>query len=194
MRFFDSFIGLNLRKRERAFNRVQLLESILAAIFIIFGIILFTKGFDSDKTVGVILGILVIVDGIINIYSTVMPDSNELYKANTIFGVIDIIVAFFLITNVIKFVNFLQIYYGVYLFVNGLRTLLLAFNLRKLADRSYLIISAMAALILVLGGLIVFYPFQSFTGIEVIAIFSILYGILTINNAYLLKGRVKRIA
>lgn len=194
MRFFDSFIGLNLKKREKAFNRVKLLESILAVILIIFSIILFTKGFASDKTIGVILGVIVIADGLINIYSTIMPDSNEIYKHNMKFGIIDIIIAFFLMTNVIKFVNFLQIYYGIYLIINGIKALLLSYNLKQLADKSFLIISAMAALILVLGGLMIFYPFQSFTAVEVVAIFSILYGILTINNAYLLKSRVKRIA
>ena len=194
MRFFDSFIGLNLKKREKAFNRVKMFEAIIAILFIIFGIILFARGFGDDKKVGIFLGLLVILDGMVNIYSTVMPDSNEIYKANMIFGIIDIIIAFLLITNVIKFINFLQIYYGVYLLVNGAKLLYVSFNLKKLEDRSYLIISSMAALSIVLGGLLIFYPFQSFTGIEVIAIFAILHGVLTINNAYLLRGRVKRIA
>ena len=194
MRFFDSFIGLNLKKREKAFNRVKLLESILAIIFILFGIVLFTKGFDSDKTIGIVLGVILIIDGIINIYSRIMPDSNELYRTNMIFGIINIIIAFLLITNVIRFVNFLQIYYGAYFIINGIKLILLTINLKRLEDKSFLIIGAMAALTLVLGGLLMFYQFQSFTITEVIAIFSILHGVLTINNSYLLRGRVKRIA
>ena len=50
----------------------------------------------------------------------------------------------------------------------------------------------MGILIVSLGFLLIFYPFESFGVIEIIAIFSILIGLLNINTSNLLRNRVEK--
>lgn len=193
MKFFEKFLGTKLKENERAFNKIKLFEILLSLLFILIGIIMILNKTINDSTVGCLLGVLILLEGALNIYSTIMSNSNDLFKANIVFGVLYIIVSILLFTNIIKFLNFLQIYYGAYLTISGVKLIIRAIKLRMIKDESFLIIGAMSLLTIALGLLIIFYPFQSFGVIEIVAIFSILFGILNINNANLMKNRVVKI-
>ncbi|MBE6160836.1 MAG: hypothetical protein E7158_01260 [Firmicutes bacterium] len=193
MSIIDKFVGKNLKKDEKAFNKIRVYEIVLSILFIIVGVVIFMNKMISDNAVANVLGILIILEAIINIYSAVMPNSNSLYKSNLIFGILYIIVAIFMFTNIIKFINYLPIYYGVYIIINGLKTLLLSVNLLRIKDESFLVILVMSLLIIAVGNLLLFYPFGSFSSLELVAVFSILIGIINASYSNLLKKRAKKI-
>ena len=122
-----------------------------------------------------------------------MPSSNPLYKPNLLFGILYIIVSVFMFTNIIKFINYLPIYYGAYIIINGLKALLLSINLLRIREESFLVILVMSLLLVAVGNLLLFYPFGSFSSLELVAVFSILIGIINASYSNLLKKRVKKI-
>lgn len=190
---FTKFLNNNLRGKNKKFNDIKLYEIVVSIIFIIFGIILLLNKTVSDSFIAIFLGILVILEAIINIYSSVTKDSNNLFKLNIVFGVIYILIAILLFTNFIKFVNYLVIYFGAYLIINGIKEMITSVRLKMVREDSFLLVCVMSIIIISLGFLIIFYPFASFGILETIAIFAILYGILNINISNLLRNRVEKI-
>ena len=101
-----------------------------------------------------------------------------------------LIIAVLLFTNLIKFINYIIIYFGAFLIIAGLKNLLTAIWLKLIREESFLIVLVMSVLVIALGGLMIFYPFASFTVLDITAIFAILYGLLNINTSNLLRNRV----
>ena len=183
------FFKPNLNDGQKAFYKIELYEMVIALLFILFGVISLLNSLMSEKTIAVSLGILILIEGALNIYSNVMPHNNGEYKMNVIFAILYFIIALLLFTNIIKFINYIQIYYGAYLAISGIKYLLIAIKLKKMNDKGFLLVLSMSILLIALGGLLVFYPYVSFTVYELIAIFSILVGLLNLNNANLLRNR-----
>jgi uncharacterized membrane protein HdeD (DUF308 family) len=188
----NKFLNTNLEGKEKKFNNIKLIEIVISLIFIVLGIILLINETASDSFISIFLGIIILLEAILNIYSSFMPNSNRIFKINVVFGVLYIIVAVLLFTNLIKFINYISIYYGAYLILSGLKQLINSIRYKLIKEDSWLITLTMAILIISLGALLIFYPFESFGVTEIIAIFSILLGILNINTSNLLRNRVEK--
>ena len=191
-KMINRFLNADLEGEEKKYNNIKLLESLIAIVFIIFGIILLLNKTVSDRFISTFLGVLILVEAALNIYSAVMSDSNRIFKINILFGIIFIVLAIFLFINPIKFVNYITIYYGAYLIINGIKGFINSIKYKLIKEDSWLIILVMSILTISLGVLMIFYPFESFGIIEIVGIFSILFGLLTINTSNLLRNRVEK--
>lgn len=191
-KMINRFLNADLEGEEKKYNNIKLLEILIAIVFIIFGIILLLNKTVSDRFISTFLGVLILVEAILNIYSAVMSDSNRIFKINILFGIIFIVLAIFLFINPIKFVNYITIYYGAYLIINGIKGFINSIKYKIIKEDSWLIILVMSILTISLGVLMIFYPFESFGIIEIVGIFSILFGLLTINTSNLLRNRVEK--
>lgn len=191
-KMINRFLNADLEGKEKKYNNIKLLEILIAIVFIVFGIILILNKTVSDKFISTFLGILILVEATLNIYSAVMSDSNKIFKTNILFGLIFILIAIFLFVNPIKFVNYITIYYGTYLIINGIKEFINSVKYKLIKEDSWLIILIMSILTASLGVLMIFYPFESFGIIEIVGIFSILFGLLTINTSNLLRNRVEK--
>lgn len=191
-KMINRFLNADLEGKEKKYNNIKLLEILIAIVFIVFGIILILNKTVSDKFISTFLGILILVEATLNIYSAVMSDSNKIFKINILFGLIFILIAIFLFVNPIKFVNYITIYYGTYLIINGIKEFINSVKYKLIKEDSWLIILIMSILTASLGVLMIFYPFESFGIIEIVGIFSILFGLLTINTSNLLRNRVEK--
>ena len=191
-KMINRFLNADLEGEEKKYNNIKLLEILIAIVFIVFGIILILNKTVSDKFISTFLGVLILVEATLNIYSAVMSDSNKIFKTNILFGLIFILIAIFLFVNPIKFVNYITIYYGTYLIINGIKEFINSIKYKLIKEDSWLIILIMSILTASLGVLMIFYPFESFGIIEIVGIFSILFGLLTINTSNLLRNRVEK--
>lgn len=191
-RMLNKFLNSDLEGEEKKYNNIKLLEILISTVFIIFGIILLLNKTVSDKFISVFLGIVILIEGVLNIYSAIMKDSNKIFKINTLFGILFIILAIFFFINPVKFVNYITIYYGTFLIISGIKELINSIKYKIIKEDSWLIILVMSFLTISLGVLVIFYPFESFGIIEIIGIFSILFGLLKINNSNLLRNRVEK--
>lgn len=184
------FLNSNLSGKNKKYNDIKLLEIIISLVFIIFGIILLLNKIVSDNFIAIFLGVIILLKAALNIYSFVTPNSNSLFRMNIVFGILYLIIAILLFTNFIKFINYIVIYFGAFLIVTGLKSLVNAIRLKLVREESFLIVFVTAVLTIILGGLIIFYPFASFSIIDIISIFSILYGLLNLCSSNLLRNRV----
>lgn len=191
-KMINRFLNADLEGEEKKYNNIKLLEILIAIVFIIFGIILLLNKTVSDRFISTFLGVLILLEAALNIYSAVMSDSNRIFKINILFGIIFIVLAIFLFINPIKFVNYITIYYGAYLIINGIKGFINSIKYKLIKEDSWLIILVMSILTISLGVLMIFYPFESFGIIEIVGIFSILFGLLTINTSNLLRNRVEK--
>lgn len=191
-KMINRFLNADLEGEEKKYNNIKLLEILIAIVFIIFGIILLLNKTVSDRFISTFLGVLILVEAALNIYSAVMSDSNRIFKINILFGIIFIVLAILLFINPIKFVNYITIYYGAYLIINGIKGFINSIKYKLIKEDSWLIILVMSILTISLGVLMIFYPFESFGIIEIVGIFSILFGLLTINTSNLLRNRVEK--
>lgn len=191
-KMINRFLNADLEGEEKKYNNIKLLEILIAVVFIVFGIILLLNKTVSDRFISTFLGVLILVEAALNIYSTVMSDSNRIFKINILFGLIFIVLAIFLFINPIKFVNYITIYYGAYLIINGIKGFINSIKYKLIKEDSWLIILVVSILTISLGVLMIFYPFESFGIIEIVGIFSILFGLLTINTSNLLRNRVEK--
>ena len=188
----NKFLNNNLDGKEKKYNIIKLVEIILSVLFVIFGIILFSNNILDVKKISIFLGIFVLLYSILNIYSAISSNSNKLFKMNIIFGAIYAFISILLFTNFIKLVNYLPVYFGAFLVIAGIKQLIVSIRLKMVRESSFLLVLVMSILILALGLLLIFYPFESFDIIELTAVFSILYGLLNINTSNLLRNRVKK--
>jgi len=184
------FLNSNLSGKNKKYNDIKLLEIIISLVFIIFGIILLLNKIVSDNFIAIFLGVIILLKAALNIYSFITPNSNSLFRMNIVFGILYLIIAILLFTNFIKFINYIVIYFGAFLIVTGLKSLVNAIRLKLVREESFLIVFVTAVLTIILGGLIIFYPFASFSMIDIISIFSILYGLLNLCSSNLLRNRV----
>lgn len=191
-KMINRFLNADLEGKEKKYNNIKLLKILIAIFFIVFGIILILNKTVSDKFISTFLGILILVEAALNIYSAVMSDSNKIFKINILFGLMFILIAIFLFVNPIKFVNYITIYYGTYLIINGIKEFVNSIKYKLIKEDSWLIILIMSILTASLGVLMIFYLFESFGIIEIVGIFSILFGLLTINTSNLLRNRVEK--
>ena len=191
-KMINRFLNADLEGKEKKYNNIKLLEILIAIVFIVFGIILILNKTVSDKFISTFLGVLILVEAALNIYSAVMSDSNKIFKINILFGLIFILISIFLFINPIKFVNYITIYYGTYLIINGIKEFINSVKYKLIKEDSWLIILIMSILTASLGVLMIFYQFESFGIIEIVGIFSILFGLLTINTSNLLRNRVEK--
>ena len=187
------FFKPNLNDEQKAFYRIKLYEMVLSLLFVLFGIVLLMNKMMSEKAVAISLGLAILVDGVLNIYSNFMPNNDGNYRIDFVFGILYCISALLLFVNVINFINYIQIYYSAYLVLAGIKYLILAIRLKMISDKSFLIVLSMSILTIALGGLLLFYNYVSFTIYELFAIFSILYGLLNLNTSNLLKNRAAEI-
>lgn len=189
-RVLGRFLNLNLTGKGKKFNEIKLIEIVISIIFIIFGIVSLSNKSMSDNGMAIFLGVLILLKAILNIYSFITPNSNSLFRKNIIFGILYFVIAILFFTNFIKFINYIVIYFGAFLIVAGMKKMATSITLKIVKENSFLIVFMTAILMFALGGLLMFYPFTSFTVIDIISIFAILYGILNISVSNLLRNKV----
>lgn len=189
-RVLGRFLNLNLTGKGKKFNEIKLIEIVISIIFIIFGIVSLSNKSMSDNSMAIFLGVLILLKAILNIYSFITPNSNSLFRKNIIFGILYFVIAILFFTNFIKFINYIVIYFGAFLIVAGMKKMATSITLKIVKENSFLIVFMTAILMFALGGLLMFYPFTSFTVIDIISIFAILYGILNISVSNLLRNKV----
>lgn len=186
------FLNLNLSGKNKKYNNIMLLEIVISFLFILFGSILLFNKTTNDNFIAIFLGIIILMEAVLNIYSFIMTNSNSLFKMNVFFSILYFVIAVLLFTNFIKFINYIVIYFGSFLIVTGIKSLINSIKLKVVREESFLIVFVMSILVILLGGLIIFYPFASFGVLETVAIFAILYGILNISTSNLLRNRVDK--
>ncbi len=164
-----------------------------ALITIITGIILLLVPELSGKVLGIIVGIIFLIEGINSIYKYFHREGAKLYNLNLVFGVIYAVLGVVIILVPSSVVEFITVCLGIYMIVNGASKVNYALWLKRGNEDSWLITLATGILVAIVGVLVIFNPFASLTLTKLAGAFLIITGILDFMDTILFKNRSKEI-
>ena len=165
----------------------------IALITIITGIVLLLVPELSGKVLGIIVGIIFLIEGINSIYKYFHREGAKLYNLNLVFGVIYAVLGVVIILVPSSVVEFITICLGIYMIVNGASKVNYALWLKRGNEDSWLITLATGILVAIVGVLVIFNPFASLTLTKLAGAFLIITGILDFMDTILFKNRSKEI-
>ena len=164
-----------------------------ALITIITGIVLLLVPELSGKVLGIIVGIIFLIEGINSIYKYFHREGAKLYNLNLVFGVIYAVLGVVIILVPSSVVEFITICLGIYMIVNGASKVNYALWLKRGNEDSWLITLATGILVAIVGVLVIFNHFASLTLTKLAGAFLIITGILDFMDTILFKNRSKEI-
>lgn len=178
---------------ENMYKRM-IIYSLLTALFtIIMGIVLLLLPNVTNKVVGIIVGIIFLIEGINSVYKYFHREGAKLYNLNLIFGVLYALLGVVIILYPFTVVEFVTVCLGIYMIINGASKVNYALWLKRGNEESWLITLATGILIAIVGILVIFNPFASLTLTKLAGAFLIITGILDFMDTILFRNRSKEI-
>ena len=178
---------------ENMYKRM-IIYSLLTALFtIIMGIVLLLLPNATNKVVGIIVGIIFLIEGINSVYKYCHREGAKLYNLNLIFGVLYALLGVVIILYPFTVVEFVTVCLGIYMIINGASKVNYALWLKRGNEESWLITLATGILIAIVGILVIFNPFASLTLTKLAGAFLIITGILDFMDTILFRNRSKEI-
>ncbi len=178
---------------EKNFNTLIAFSILGDVLLIIFGaVMLFNPGF-TNKIIGLILGVILLVNGASLIFDFFKRDGAKIYSLNILFGILISILGLVLIAYPYSVISFVTICIGIYLIISGAVKINHAIWLKKAKEESWNLVITNGIILLVLGLLIIFNPFANLAVTQVIGIFIIVSSIIKISNTILFKNKAQDI-
>lgn len=178
---------------ENMYKRMIIYSLLTALLTIIIGIVLLLLPNATNKVVGIIVGIIFLIEGINSVYKYFHREGAKLYNLNLIFGVLYALLGVVIILYPFTVVEFVTVCLGIYMIINGASKVNYALWLKKGNEESWLITLATGILIAIVGILVIFNPFASLTLTKLAGAFLIITGILDFMDTILFRNRSKEI-
>lgn len=178
---------------ENMYKRMIIYSLLTALLTIIMGIVLLLLPNATNKVVGIIVGIIFLIEGINSVYKYFHREGAKLYNLNLIFGVLYALLGVVIILYPFTVVEFVTVCLGIYMIINGASKVNYALWLKKGNEESWLITLATGILIAIVGILVIFNPFASLTLTKLAGAFLIITGILDFMYTILFRNRSKEI-
>lgn len=178
---------------ENMYKRMIIYSLLTALLTIIMGIVLLLLPNATNKVVGIIVGIIFLIEGINSVYKYFHREGAKLYNLNLIFGVLYALLGVVIILYPFTVVEFVTVCLGIYMIINGASKVNYALWLKRGNEESWLITLATGILIAIIGILVIFNPFASLTLTKLAGAFLIITGILDFMDTILFRNRSKEI-
>ena len=178
---------------ENMYKRMIIYSLLTALLTIIMGIVLLLLPNATNKVVGIIVGIIFLIEGINSVYKYFHREGAKLYNLNLIFGVLYALLGVVIILYPFTVVEFVTVCLGIYMIINGASKVNYALWLKRGNEESWLITLATRILIAIVGILVIFNPFASLTLTKLAGAFLIITGILDFMDTILFRNRSKEI-
>lgn len=179
--------------KNEQFNKFIISSLTSAVIMAIAGAIMLFLPNLTNKLIGIIVGIIILISGINSLYKYFRRDGAKLYSFNLIFGIMLCILGIVIILSPSSVTTFVTVCFGLYLIVMGANKITYGSWLKVGNDASWLITMVIGGLLVLFGILLIFNPFSALTLTKLVGTFMLLSAILDITNAVLLKKRSKDI-
>lgn len=178
---------------ENMYKRMIIYSLLTALLTIIMGIVLLLLPNATNKVVGIIVGIIFLIEGIDSVYKYFHREGAKLYNLNLIFGVLYALLGVVIILYPFTVVEFVTVCLGIYMIINGASKVNYALWLKRGNEESWLITLATGIIIAIVGILVIFNPFASLTLTKLAGAFLIITGILDFMDTILFRNRSKEI-
>ena len=176
-----------IEKLKIGFSKMLIGSIILNALFLLFGIFVYSNPRVSLNLLVIFLSIYFIIFGLYAIFEFIERNDNPLYGLNILWGILSIIVGLIAIINPFEVTSILTLTLGIYLVIISISKIIEAFKLRKYKYDGWSLILVISIILLIFGIFIILNPIIAAMEItEVAGIFIILASILEICNAIML--------
>ena len=178
---------------ENVYNRMIIYSLITSILSIIVGLVLIFLPTVSNKVVGIIVGVIILIFGINAVYKYFHRDGAKIYSLNIVFGVLYSILGVVIILYPFSVMEFVTVCLGLFIIINGATKVNYGLWLKRGNEDSWLVTFVTGIFLVVLGIMVVFNPFSAFTVTQISGAFLIIVGILNVSDTILFKKRAKEI-
>lgn len=182
-----------MKKLEKEFDKMLFKEMVFSVIFAILGVIIIAKSEMTNKVVGILIGIFLLLFGIYYIYTAFERNRLKLFHYNYLFGILSILLGIFIIFNPFSIINFLNILLGIWLIEESVKKFVYFLYLRRenAPFKSVLILSSV--LLMFLGIMLLFNPFTTMVITKTVGMFILLYNLVNLSDLVLLRRNSKMV-
>ena len=178
---------------ENVYNRMIIYSLITSILSIIVGLVLIFLPKVSNKVVGIIVGVIILIFGINAVYKYFHRDGAKIYSLNIVFGVLYSILGVVIILYPYSVMEFVTVCLGLFIIINGATKVNYGLWLKRGSEDSWLVTLVTGIFLVVLGIMVVFNQFSAFTLTQLSGAFLIIVGILNVSDTILFKKRAKEI-
>ena len=178
---------------ENVYNRMIIYSLITSILSIIVGLVLIFLPTVSNKVVGIIVGVIILIFGINAVYKYFHRDGAKIYSLNIVFWVLYSILGVVIILYPYSVMEFVTVCLGLFIIINGATKVNYGLWLKRGSEDSWLVTLVTGIFLVVLGIMVVFNPFSAFTLTQLSGAFLIIVGILNVSDTILFKKRAKEI-
>ena len=180
-----------MKKIEEGFNKLIGIEITFSILYTLLGILIYIKSEMTNSIVGTMIGTFFLLAGMIKIFTFIDKNKITLFKYNLFFGIISIILGIMIMLNPMSIINILSIGLGIWILIEGINKIVYFLFLKKVKERSSILILVSSLLFIFLGIVLIIYPFRSMIITKAVGAFIVLYNVLNLNDLILLKRRGK---
>ena len=178
---------------ENVYNRMIIYSLLTAILAILVGLTLIFLPSVSNKIVGIIMGVVILIFGINAVYKYFHRDGAKIYSLNIVFGVLYSILGVVIILYPFSVMEFVTLCLGIFVIINGATKINYGVWLKKGNEDSWLVTLVTGIFLVIIGIMLVFNPFASLTLTQLCAAYLIIVGILNVSDTILFKKRAKEI-
>ena len=178
---------------ENVYNRMIIYSLLTAILAILVGLTLIFLPSVSNKIVGIIMGVVILIFGINAVYKYFHRDGAKIYSLNIVFGVLYSILGVVIILYPFSVMEFVKVCLGIFIIINGATKINYGVWLKKGNEDSWLVTLVTGIFLVIIGIMLVFNPFASLTLTQLCGAFLIIVGILNVSDTILFKKRAKEI-
>ena len=178
---------------ENVYNRMIIYSLLTAILAILVGLTLIFLPSVSNKIVGIIMGVVILIFGINAVYKYFHRDGAKIYSLNIVFGVLYSILGVVIILYPFSVMEFVTVCLGIFIIINGATKINYGVWLKKGNEDSWLVTLVTGIFLVIIGIMLVFNPFASLTLTQLCGAFLIIVGILNVSDTVLFKKRAKEI-
>lgn len=178
---------------ENVYNRMIIYSLLTAILAILVGLTLIFLPSVSNKIVGIIMGVVILIFGINAVYKYFHRDGAKIYSLNIVFGVLYSILGVVIILYPFSVMEFVTACLGIFVIINGATKINYGVWLKKGNEDSWLVTLVTGIFLVIIGIMLVFNPFASLTLTQLCGAFLIIVGILNVSDTILFKKRAKEI-
>lgn len=176
------------KKIKRTFN-ISLVSSI---IFVIIGLFLFIKPDTTISIISYIIGSILLLVGLINIYRYFSSDIRfNMFSFELAYGVLLAIAGLFLIIDTTIFAKIINVIVGIWIIVNSITKFQYGFVLKKSSNSDWPYTMLVSLLTFIWGVVLLINPLESaLTITQIIGVFIIVYAVLDIIDNFIIRKNI----
>lgn len=188
-RFFRRRTKRLLTNIDRLFHKIMWIEIGISCVIVLLGTIFLLWPDISVTVLSILFGILIILLGALNIYAYLKRMEIPIFRYHLIYGLLAILLGILTLINPFAFSQAITLFLGIWVIYIALNKIDLSLRLKKIEEKSWILLFVSAILEIFISILIFVNPFSNLAITQVAGSFLILVGIVNSMNAILTKNR-----